>query len=84
MTEVRLTRRGRRALKAKLRGVSASPGARLVLEVMGRIEHATLENATELVEQLLDRYGSPEAAIVALESGFVGFELDDQAEGKSP
>ena len=70
--EMRLTRRGRRALRAGLDGLS--PEATLAMEIMARVECGTLDNATDLYDELVDRYGSPENAIVALKSGVVGFE----------
>ncbi len=72
---VKLTRRGRRALRAGMMG-ELSPGAALVMEVMSRLGCASFENAAELTEQLIDRYGSPQRAMIAIKSGDVGFERD--------
>ena len=70
--EVKLTRRARRAWKAGLDGLS--PGATLAMEIMARVKHAELENISEMITDLIERYGSPEKAIVAIKSGKVGFE----------
>ena len=70
--EVKLTRRGRRAWRAGLDGLS--PGATLAMEIMARVKHAELENISEMITDLIERYGSPENAIVAIKSGKVGFE----------
>jgi hypothetical protein len=70
--EVRLTRRGRRTWKTGLDGLS--PGATLALEIMARVKHAQLENVSDMMAELIARYGSPEDAIVAIKSGKVGFE----------
>jgi hypothetical protein len=72
---VQLTRRGRRAMRKGLDGVS--PGATLLMEVMSRVGRIQYDNANDLIGELLDRYGSAEAAIVALKSGKVGFVKDD-------
>jgi hypothetical protein len=71
---VMLTRRGRRAMRKGLDGLSL--GATLLLEVMARVDCITYGNASDLIEELLERYGSAEEAIVALKSGKVGFEKD--------
>jgi hypothetical protein len=73
--DVRLTRRGRRALKVGIDGLSLD--TTLALEIMGRVQHATIENVTEMMAELVQRYGSVEDAIVAVKSGFVGFEMDE-------
>jgi hypothetical protein len=70
--EVKLTRRGRRAWKAGVDGLS--PGATLAMEIMARVKHAELENISEMITDLIERYGSPQNAIVAIKSGKVGFE----------
>ena len=70
--EVKLTRRGRRAWRAGLDGLS--PGATLALEIMARVKHAELVNVSGMIAELVERYGSPESAIVAIKSGEVGFE----------
>jgi hypothetical protein len=46
------------------------------MEVMAQIDGATLENAMELIEELLDRYGTARVAIMAIKSREVGFEPD--------
>jgi hypothetical protein len=71
---VKLTRRGRRAMRKGLDGLS--PGVILWMEVMSRVGGTTYDNASDLIEELLERYGSAEEAIVALKSGKVGFEKD--------
>ena len=48
--EVKLTRRGRRAWKAGLDGLS--PGATLAMEIMTRVKHAELENVNEMITEL--------------------------------
>jgi hypothetical protein len=70
--EVKLTRRGRRAWKAGLDGLS--PGATLAMEIMTRVKHAELENVNDMIAELVARYCSPENAIVAIKTGKVGFE----------
>lgn len=70
---LRLTRAGRRALKRGLDGIS--PGAQLLMEVLARTTNITVEHAEELVEQLLEKYGSPEEALTAVKFGVVQFEL---------
>jgi len=72
LLEVKLTRRGRRAWRAGLDGLS--PGATLALEIMARVKHAELVNVSGMIAELVERYGSPENAIVAIKSGKVGFE----------
>jgi hypothetical protein len=75
---VNLTRQGRRALRSgKLAG--ASPGAILAMEVLARTGVVTADHCTTLLDGLLNRYGSPETALGAIRSGFVGFEKIDAA-----
>ena len=75
---VNLTRRGRRALRAgKFAG--ASPDAILAMEVLARTGGVTAGHCTELLGGLLNRYGSPETALAAIRSGFVGFGKVDAA-----
>ena len=78
--DIRMTKRGRRALRAGLNGLS--PEARLAMEILGRIRWASRENVTDLMVQLIDRFGSIENAIVAVQVGNVGFESErDQKNG---
>jgi len=76
MTEIKLTRRGRRALKAGLDGFSA--GLQLQMEITkrtgGRMDR---DNLLDLFVELLERYGSAENALVAIKSGIVGLVKDD-------
>jgi hypothetical protein len=44
------------------------------MEIMARVKHAELENISEMITDLIERYGSPQNAIVAIKSGKVGFE----------
>ena len=44
------------------------------MEIMARVKHAELVNVSEMITDLIERYGSPENAIVAIKSGKVGFE----------
>jgi hypothetical protein len=44
------------------------------MEIMARVKHAELVNVSEMIADLIARYGSPESAIVAIKSGKVGFE----------
>jgi hypothetical protein len=47
----------------------------LCLEVLSRIGGSgDFENVMTLVDQLIDRYGGAEAALVAVKVGHVGFE----------
>jgi hypothetical protein len=74
---VKLTRRGQKALRAGLDGLSL--GATLLMEIMARVKYAPLDNVADLADQLIERYGSIENAIVAIKSGIVGFEPDELA-----
>ena len=70
--EVSSRARGRRAWRAGLDGLS--PGATLAMEIIARVKHAELENISEMITGLIERYSSPENAIVAIKSGKVCFE----------
>jgi hypothetical protein len=74
MPEIKLTRRGRRALKAGgLDGISAE--VTLLMEIIKRSDGAWIWTTyPTFVDQLLERYGSHEQAIVAIKSGIVGLE----------
>jgi hypothetical protein len=66
---VNLTRRGRRALRAGLDGLSAE--TQLAMEILKRTGTVTAGHLDELVGQCIDHYGSAERALTALKSGRV-------------
>ena len=78
--EVRLTERGRRALRAP-DGVRADH--LLYLEILARIGGcAGGKNVDDMTDELIAHFGSAEAAFTALKCGQVGFQkiTDDQFE----
>ena len=68
-TELRLTKRGK---TASLDGLH--PETVLLMEIMKRLGRATDGNVQDLFDELLQHYGSAEAAIMAIKSGEIGFE----------
>lgn len=76
-TAMTLTKCGQAALKAGLTELDGLlPEAEPLLEILGRIKSATcgVDNAFELFDELIDRYGSIENAIVTLKAGKANFK----------
>jgi hypothetical protein len=76
MTTYKLTRRGK---KARLDGLH--PESILLMEIFRRLDGARREfdtdNISDLVDQLVERYGSIESAIIMVKSGRIGFAKDE-------
>ena len=54
--EVKLTRPGAQGVEGRPRWPVA-PGATLAMEIMARVKHAELENISEMITRLIERYG---------------------------
>jgi hypothetical protein len=69
-----ITRKGRRALKSgKLD--TLPPEHRLILTICSKIsDELSADNITMMMQQLIGRFGSYDAAIEAISTGRVGFE----------
>src|SRR5215510_10753687 len=52
----------------------------LVVEVANRLEHFIEENLWDLCEELTQKYGSVENAVVAVKSGLARFAVDEKAD----
>jgi hypothetical protein len=79
--EVRLTERGRRALRAP-DGVQADH--KLYVEILARIGGcADGKNVDDMVDELIAHFGTADAALTAVKCGQVGFEKinDDDPPG---
>jgi hypothetical protein len=66
-----LTKRGKQTLRSGMDGMSAED--QLTLEVMAKIGEVEMENLLDVLVELVEHYGSDEAALVAVKSGKVGF-----------
>ena len=75
-TQFNMTKKGRRVLgEIRRDGISDTDlDLALLMEVASRMKNGTLENLLELTVELLEHYGSYEAAISALRNGEVGLE----------
>lgn len=67
LTVTNITKKGRKALKGdRFQGVEL-----LIVEVMSRTSNVDLEHLYDLVEALVAKFQTPEAAVAALRAGTV-------------
>ena len=83
MKRLKLTKDGREALKARPDDLGLDPTATLVLQIMRQAQIQLNSNVTsddcldELVDSLVDQFGSPENAIKEVKAGNVKLHLLD-------
>jgi hypothetical protein len=72
---IKVSKAGLEAFKIGLDGVSLE--AQLMMEIIVRVSEIDSEQLIDLAEELEERFGSTEEALLAIKWGLVGFEEEE-------
>jgi hypothetical protein len=71
----KLSDKGQQALKGN--DETLTPGQRLLMEIVSHCGQLTKENCLEMANELINHYGSQEAALQGVRDGEVTFRQED-------